>query len=309
MFQPLFPVQKQSLFDMYNKAVQSFWTVNEVDLERDDLQCISEVEVKILAKILSFFAASDIIVCENIMQSFYNECIYPEAKQFYAIQMGIEAVHTHMYSLLIERYFGCGETSNDLFNGIENNEHIARKASYCVTHMKSGNLAERLVAYAAVEGIFFCSSFATIYYYKKRGVLQGLTFSNELIARDESLHAQFSCMLYKELVSDKHVEAITQDKLHEIITDACNAEKDFVNDVLVDPVLGFNSGAMIQYVEYMGDFLCSMLNFDKLYNTPNPLEWMDLQALECKTNFFESRVSEYSKTRTADRIFSVDADF
>ena len=309
MFEPLFPIQKPDLFALYNAAVQSFWTVNEVDLEKDELDKLSEVERSIVSKILSFFAASDIIVCENIMQSLYRDCVYAEAKQFYSIQMGMESVHTHMYSLLIERYYGCGETAKTLFDGIETNEHIRNKAEFCMKYMLPDMpMSQRLVAYAAVEGIFFCSSFATIYYFKKRGVLPGLTFSNELIARDESLHAQFSCMLYKQQVHDKILTALTQEIVVQIIEDACDHETRFVSDVLKDPVLGFNCEEMTQYVKYMGDYLLVMLGFGKFYNVPNPFDWMDLQALQSKANFFETRVSEYSKPKSK-RIFSLDEDF
>lgn len=309
MFDSLFPIKKQDLFGMYQKAVASFWTVSECDLQRDsvDIAKLSDAELQILKSILAFFAASDIIVNENIIQNFYNECIYPEAKQFYAIQMGMESIHTHMYNLLIECYFSSSDRT-ELFHGIETNEHIKNKAMFCEKYMsREVVLGTRLVAYAAVEGIFFCSSFAAIFFFKKRGLLPGLTFSNELISRDESLHAQFSCMLYESLCEDNHIEAC--DVINDIIREACECEIRFVEHMLSSQVLGFTSSMMVQYVKFMGNFILQMLHCDPIYaDAHQPFEFMDMQSLVTKTNFFESRVSEYAKVQS-DRVFSLEEDF
>lgn len=309
MFQPLFPIKQTHLYKMYEKSVASFWTVQEVDLEHDvpDLHKLSPGEKKMLANILSFFAASDIIVNENIMQNLFQNCVYPEAQQFYAFQMGMESIHTVMYNLLIERYFGSG---SDLFHGIENNVHIQNKAKFCLQYMNTEvSNAQRLIAYTAVEGIFFCSSFACIYYFKKRGLLPGLTFSNELISRDESLHAEFSCLLYKTLVTDQHFVALPQETIHQILIDAVEHEVQFVNDTMSVPVLGFNSDMMCSYVKFVADGWAVMLGCEKIYGDSNPLEFMDMISLNTKTNFFESRVSEYSRVRDQNRTFEMHADF
>lgn len=309
MFQALFPIKQANLYSMYEKAVASFWTVQEVDLEHDlsDLCKLGVGEKKMLANILSFFAASDIIVNDNIMQNLFQNCVYPEAQQFYAFQMGIESIHTVMYNVLIERYFG---SNSDLFNGIENNVHIKNKAGFCVEFMHADvPNSQRLIAYAAVEGIFFCSSFACIYYFKKRGLMPGLTFSNELISRDESLHAEFSCVLYKTLVKDNHIDALEQTKIHEILSRAVDQEIEFVKDTMSVAVLGFNADMMSTYVKFVADGWAVMLGCEKIYGVNNPLDFMDMISLNTKTNFFESRVSEYSRVRDNTRLFEMHADF
>ena len=309
MFEPLFPIKKPALFSMYEKAVASFWTVQEVDLEHDqeDFKNLSDGERKMLSSILSFFAASDIIVNENIMQNLFRTCVYPEAQQFYAFQLGVESIHTVTYNIIIERYFG---QNSDLFNGIENNIHIKNKANFCLSFMHENvQTSQRLIAYTAVEGIFFCSSFACIYFFKKRGLMPGLTFSNELISRDESLHAQFTCMLYKTLVNDKHISPLSENEIHTILKTAVEHEIAFVNDAMSLPILGFNSEMMGQYVKFVADGFAVMLDCNKIYNVTNPLEFMDMISLSTKTNFFESRVSEYSRVRDTERKFVLSADF
>ena len=309
MFQPLFPIKQVQLYNLYEKAVASFWTVQEVDLERDvvDLDKLTPGEKKMLSSILSFFAASDIIVNENIMQNLFQNCVYAEAQQFYAFQMGIESIHTVLYNVLIERYFG---SNSDLFNGIENNIHIKNKAQFCSEYMQNDVCnSRRLVAYAAVEGIFFCSSFACIYYFKKRGLMPGLTFSNELISRDESMHAEFSCILYKTLVADQHLRELPEQEIHQILESAVDHEIAFVNDTMSFPILGFNADMMATYVKFVADGWAVMLGCKKIFNVKNPLEFMDMISLNTKTNFFESRVSEYSRVRDTDRTFEMHADF
>jgi ribonucleotide reductase beta subunit family protein with ferritin-like domain len=309
MFTPLFPIKNHRLFSLYEQAVSSFWTTSEIDLEKDDITVLSPGMLHMLKTVLSFFAASDIIVNENILKNFYDECVYPEAQLFYGIQLGMETVHTVMYNMLIDKYFDSAAKS-DLFNGIETNVHIRRKADFCNSYMaKSLPLSERLLAYAAVEGIFFCSSFATIYFFKKKNLLPGLTLSNEFIARDESLHAKFSCQLYSELVKDKHLPAVAVERAHEIFNHAVNLEVEFVRDMLRYPVLGFTVPQMCDYVMCVANTLSTFLEYPGLKsNVKQPFEFMDLISLVSKANFFESRVSEYSKVRSA-RIFDTTADF
>lgn len=310
-FEPLFPIKHPALFELYEQSVRSFWTVYEVDLERDgdSLAKLSRAEMHLLQQVLSFFAASDIIVNDNIMNQFYNECVYAEAKQFYAMQLGVESVHTHMYNVLIERYFPPSERVK-LFHGIESNPHILNKAKFCVDFMNHREpLGVRLVAYAAIEGIFFCSSFACIYFFKKKGYLPGLTFSNELIARDESLHTKFSCELYKTLTGARVTAVVDQCRIHAIIQQAFDCEAEFVKDMLSGEILGFTSSMMLDYVRHVCNVVLGMLNCDPLFiGVEQPFEFMDMIGLTTKTNFFESRVSEYAKPRS-DRVFSLEEDF
>ena len=309
MAEPLFPIKQRELFQMYEKAVASFWTVSEIDLEHDldDLAKLTQGESRILRNILSFFAASDIIVNDNIIKNLWSDCVYPEAQLFYSFQLGVESIHTVMYNTLIERYYG---SDSSLFDGIENNIHIKNKADFCVKYMDSGvSHAKRLVAYTFVEGLFFASSFASIYYFKKRGLMPGLTVSNEFISRDESLHASFSCLLYKTMVNDKHIERLSQAEVHQIVSEAVDHEICFVGDTISEPVLGFNADLMSTYVKYVADLFVTMLGYEKLYHATNPFEFMDMISLNTKTNFFEARVSEYSKLRDCERKFDLTADF
>ena len=304
-FEPLFPIKKKDLFTLYNQAVQSFWTAQEIDIANDDISKLTESERHILATVLSFFAASDLIVNENIAENLYKLATYPEAKMFLAFQSGVESIHTHLYSLLLEAYFG---TNTDLFKGIENNPRIRAKAEFCEEFMKEAN-GELLIAFACCEGIFFSSSFASIYHFKKSGALPGLTTSNEFISRDEALHARFTCALYLELVKDGHIEAVPESRIVEIVQRSCNLEIDFVNDVLANPVLGFTADAMSDHVRFVADRILQMLEVAPVFNIPeSPLPCVEICELSQKANFFEVRNSEYKKIQ-GERVFSLDADF
>lgn len=288
----LFPITHLDAYKMYKQAAASFWVVEEVDLSRDheDLERMSADEKHLLFTVLAFFAASDAIVNENLVARFYEEIDVQEIRQFYAMQIAMEAIHSEMYSILIDTYVKDTELKARLFNGIETTPCIRRKADFCLKYMdKNLPLNERLVAYACVEGILFSASFAVIFYFKKRGMMPGLTLSNEFIARDEGLHSQFSVLVYKTF------EELPHETITEIVKESVDAEIQFVRTALTTSVLGFSTDDLEQYVRFIADRLLFELGCSKNYNVPNPLEWMDLQSMNTKTNFFESRVSEYAK--------------
>jgi len=289
----MFPIQDQDIWDMYKKHVASFWTAEEIDLSQDskDWKKLSENERHFVKHVLAFFAASDGIVLENLLENFGLDVQLPEARSFYAFQGAMENIHSETYSLLIDTYVDDPNEKKKLFEAMHTMPCITRKAKWALDWIRSdASFAQRLVAFAAVEGIFFSGSFCAIFWLKKRGLMPGLTFSNELISRDEGLHTDFACLLYKRLV-----KKLTQERAHALISDAVACEIDFVTDALPVKLIGMNADMMAQYIKFVADRLLFALGYEKLYNTPNPFDWMEMISLQGKTNFFEKRVGEYQK--------------
>jgi len=307
----LFPIKYHDIWEMYKKQMASFWTAEEIDLYQDltDWEKLSNNEKHFIKHILAFFAASDGIVLENLAQKFCTEIQIPEARCFYGFQIAMENIHSETYSLLIDTYIKDQQEKHMLFNAIDNFPCIKKKADWALKWINNSNsFGERVVAFAAVEGIFFSGSFCSIFWLKKRSLLPGLTFSNELISRDEGLHTDFACLIYKHLVNK-----LSQEKIHEIILDAVKIEKEFVSDALPVELIGMNSKLMGQYIEFVADRLLFALGYQKYYNVSNPFEWMEMISLQGKTNFFEKRVGDYQKanvlSKTEDKVFRLDADF
>jgi ribonucleotide reductase beta subunit family protein with ferritin-like domain len=309
----LFPIQYPKVWEMYKKAEASFWTVEEVDLGQDIVEWkrLSENEKHYVKHVLAFFAASDGIVNENLAQRFMGEVQIPEARAFYGFQIAIENIHSEMYSTLIETYISDAKDKARLFNAIETVPAVQKKANWALKWIESETttFAERLVAFAAVEGIFFSGSFCAIFWLKKRGLMPGLTFSNELISRDEGLHCDFACLLYSMLKFTK----LEQQRIYEIIGEAVDIEKEFLTDALPVDLIGMNAKLMTQYIEFVADRLLVALGYNKLYRATNPFDWMELISLSGKSNFFERRVGEYAKANimspSKEREFRLDADF
>jgi len=309
----LFPITHNDIWQYYKKAEASFWTAEEIDLSQDlkDWASLSDGERHFIKHVLAFFAASDGIVNENLAENFVSEVQYTEAKFFYGFQIAIENIHSETYSLLIDTYVKDPKEKDGLFNAIETMECVKRKADWALRWIDEGSFAERLVAFAAVEGIFFSGSFCSIFWLKKRGLMPGLTFSNELISRDEGLHSDFACLLY----NDHLVNKLSPDTISEIIQDAVTIEKDFVTDAIPVKLIGMNADLMCQYIEFVADRLLNELGCRKIYGSSNPFDFMDMISLQGKTNFFEKRVAEYQKAgvmNTGDEgkdKFSLNEDF
>ena len=308
----LFPIQDPEIWGMYKKAEASFWTAEEIDLANDlkDWDGLNSNERHFVSHILAFFAASDGIVNENLAANFATEIQSPEARCFYGFQIAVENIHSETYSLLIDTYVKNAEEKNHLLNAIETVPCVQKKARWALQWCERDNasFAERCVAFAAVEGIFFSGSFCAVFWLKKRGLLPGLCFSNELISRDEGLHCDFACLLYRKLVNQ-----LPKSRILHIITDAVEIEKEFISDALPVELIGMNSKLMRQYIEFCADRLLAELDCPKHYGASNPFEWMEMISLQGKTNFFEKRVGEYSKSGVgveADKqVFSLDEDF
>jgi len=308
----IFPIQYYDIWQMYKKAEASFWTVEEVDLSKDmqHWDNLKPNEQKFIKHVLAFFAASDGIVNENLVERFAQEVQIPEARFFYGFQIAIENIHSEMYSLLINTYVREREERHRLFNAIETLPCVKKKAEWAIRWIndKNSSYAERIIAFAAVEGIFFSGSFAAIFWLKKRGLMPGLTFSNELISRDEGLHCDFACLMYKHLVNKPSVATVTG-----IIKDAVKIEQEFLTDALPVALIGMNNALMKQYIEFVADRLLVELKCPKVYNSENPFDFMELISLEGKTNFFEKKVGEYQKAgvmaKAEDMKFTLDADF
>ena len=289
----LFPIQYPAVFEMYKKHEASFWTAEEIDLAQDlkDWDNLNTDEQHFLKHILAFFAASDGIVLENLAGNFSTEIQIPEARAFYGFQIAMENIHSETYSLLIEQYIKDPEEKDQVFNAINTMPAVQEKAAWAVQWMNSENsFAERIVAFAAVEGILFSGSFCAIYWLKKRGLMPGLTFSNELISRDEGLHAEFACLLYSMLQNK-----LPEDVVHGMVRGAVDAERTFICDALPCDLIGMNREMMTRYIEFVADRLLTALGHTKIYNASNPFDWMELISLQGKTNFFEKRVGEYQK--------------
>jgi ribonucleotide reductase beta subunit family protein with ferritin-like domain len=289
----MFPVSDQTIWKMYKKQVDCFWRPEEIDTSKDLAfwDKLSQNEQYFIKMVLAFFAASDGIVLENLGVRFMTEVQLPEAKAFYGFQIAMENIHSETYSILIDSYIKDQDEKTKLFQAITHFPCIEKKAKWAIKwiHDKKSNFATRLIAFACVEGIFFSGSFCSIYWLKKRGLMPGLTFSNELISRDEALHTEFAIYIYSILE-----KKLSKKKLQEIIEEAVTIEKEFINEALPCRLIGMNSVLMNQYIEFVADRLAIQLGNEAIYKSTNPFDFMEMISLEQKTNFFESRVSEYS---------------
>lgn len=290
----IFPIQHHDLWEWYKKSEASMWTAEEIDLHQDLTdwtEKLTDDERYFIKHVLAFFAASDGIVNENLAENFVNEVQYSEAKFFYGFQIMMENIHSETYSLLIDTYVKDEKEKAMLFNAIETFPAIKKKAEWALKWIESPSFAERLIAFAAVEGIFFSGSFCSIFWLKKRGLMPGLTFSNELISRDEGMHCDFAVHLHENHLVNK----VPKERIKEILVDALNIEREFITESLPVSLIGMNSKLMSQYLEFVTDGLLQDLGCEKVYNTANPFDFMDMISLQGKTNFFEKRVSEYQK--------------
>ena len=306
----MFPIKHNDIWEMYKKQMDCFWRAEELDLTKDEKDWVTlhADEKYFISMILAFFAGSDGIVLENLATRFMGEVQLAEARAFYGFQIAMENVHSESYSLLIDTYIKDDVEKNRLFNAIENFPCIKKKSDWAQKwiHDNRSSFATRLIAFACVEGIFFSGAFCSIYWLKKRGLMPGLTFSNELISRDEALHCEFAVLLYSKLV-----KRMSKARIHEIIKEAVEIETEFICDALPCRLIGMNSTMMTQYIQFMADRLCVQLGYDKIYNASNPFDWMELISLQGKTNFFEKRVSDYAladKTKSED-MFELTEDF
>jgi len=289
----LFPIKHNDIWQFYKQAEASFWTAEEIDLSADLVdwnEKLNDDERHFIKHVLAFFAASDGIVNENLAVNFMNEVQYPEARCFYGFQIMMENIHSETYSLLIDTYIKDTAEKNRLFHAIDTVPAVKRKAEWALRWIEKGSFQERLVSFAAVEGIFFSGSFCSIFWLKKRGLMPGLSFSNELISRDEGLHCDFACLLYKELLNK-----LPEARVKEIIASAVEIEKEFVTDALPVSLIGMNAAMMQQYIEFVADRLLVALGCTKHFNASNPFDFMEMQSLQGKTNFFEKKVAEYQK--------------
>lgn len=312
----LFPIEHDDIWQYYKKAEASIWTAEEIDLHQDLSDWndkLTEDERYFVKHVLAFFAASDGIVNENLAENFVNEVQYTEAKFFYGFQIMMENIHSETYSLLIDTLIKNPQEAKELFNAIETFDAIKKKADWALKWIDSPSFAERLIAFAAVEGIFFSGSFCSIFWLKKRGLMPGLTFSNELISRDEGLHCDFAVHLHNEHL----INQVPKERIKEIIMDALEIEREFITESLPARLIGMNQDLMSQYLEFVTDRLLLELNCEKVYNSTNPFDFMEMISLQGKTNFFEKRVGDYQKAGvmkdkddTSDsRALSFDSDF
>jgi ribonucleotide reductase beta subunit family protein with ferritin-like domain len=311
----IFPIKHENIWDMYKKAVSSFWTAEEVDLSKDidDFNSLNENERNFIKNILAFFSSSDTIVNINLGERFLNEVQLLEAKFFYAFQMTIENIHSETYSLLIDTYFKDPKEKHEAFNAIQYTPCIKKKADWCFRWINDNDasFAQRLLAFAIVEGVFFSGAFCSIFWLKERGLMPGLCFSNELISRDEGMHVEFAVLLYSMIK-----ERLSQEVVHQIIREAVEVEKNFIIESIPCSMLGMNAELMGSYIEFVADRLLVQMNYEKIWNAGNPFPFMERISIETKSNFFESRVSQYSKANVGSkqehseiRKFTLDADF
>lgn len=309
----IFPIKHHDIWEWYKKMEASFWTAEEIDLSQDLSDWNNKLnhdEKYFIKHILAFFAASDGIVNENLAENFVNEVQYAEAKFFYGFQIMMENIHSETYSLLIDTYVKDEAEKDQLFNALEVFPAIKKKADWALKWIESDSFAERLIAFAAVEGIFFSGAFCSIYWLKKRGLMPGLTFSNELISRDEGVHCDFAVHLHNHHLVNK----VSKERIRTIIVDALNIEREFITESLPVSLIGMNATLMTQYLEFVADRLLVELGCDREYNTSNPFDFMDMISLQGKTNFFEKKVAEYQKagvmnTDSEAQKISFDADF
>jgi len=306
----MFPVSDQNIWKMYKKQIDCFWRPEEIDTSKDMIHWdkLSHDEQHFIKLILAFFAASDGIVLENLALRFMSEVQLPEARAFYGFQIAMENIHSETYSILIDSYIKNTEEKTSLFQAINNFPCIEKKAKWALKwiHDKRSSFATRLIAFACIEGIFFSGAFCSIYWLKKRGLMPGLTFSNELISRDEALHTEFAVYLYSKLE-----KKILKKKIQEIIQDAVSIEQEFITEALPCRLIGMNSDLMNKYIEFVADRLSIQFGCEPIYNSPNPFDFMEMISLEQKTNFFESRVSEYSLAEKSgkDEAFDEELEF
>ncbi len=311
----IFPIKYENIWDMYKKAVSSFWTAEEVDLSKDidDFNSLNDNERNFIKNILAFFSSSDTIVNINLGERFLNEVQLLEAKFFYSFQMSIENIHSETYSLLIDTYFKDPKEKHDAFNAIQYIPCIKKKAEWCFKWIndKDASFAQRLLAFAIVEGVFFSGAFCSIFWLKERGLMPGLCFSNELISRDEGMHVEFALLLYSMIK-----ERLSQEVVHQIVREAVEVEKNFIIESIPCSMLGMNAELMGLYIEFVADRLLAQMNYEKIWNSGNPFPFMERISLETKSNFFESRVSQYSKANVGSkqehselRKFTLEADF
>ncbi len=309
----LFPIEHDDIWQFYKNAEASIWHANEIDLAQDLVdweEKLNDDERHFIKHVLAFFAASDGIVNENLAENFVREVQYTEARFFYGFQIAIENIHSETYSLLIDTYIKDPKEKDYLFNAIENMEFVRKKADWALRWIENGSFQERLIAFAAVEGIFFSGSFCSIFWLKHRGLMPGLSFSNELISRDEGLHCDFACLLYNDHVVNK----LPNEKVKEIISSAVELEKEFVSEALPVKLIGMNADTMCQYIEFVADRLLQALNQEPIYHAKNPFPWMELISIQGKTNFFEKRVGDYQKSgvlnnSSQDKSFSLEEEF
>ena len=308
----LFPIEHNDIWSFYKKSEASFWTAEEIDLHQDISDWenrLNDDEKHFIKHVLAFFAASDGIVNENLAENMVNEVQYTEAKFFYGFQIMMENIHSETYSLLIDTYIKDAKEKDFLLNAIDNLDCVKKKADWALRWIENATFAERLIAFAAVEGIFFSGSFCSIFWLKKRGLMPGLSFSNELISRDEGMHCDFACLLYNNHILNK----LPKETIAKIICDAVEIEKEFVSDAIPVRLIGMNADSMCQYIEFVADRLLVALGNERVYNAENPFPWMDLISLQGKTNFFEKRVGDYQKAgdmaEKDKQIFSLDEDF
>ena len=304
----LFPIKHHDLWKFYKQQEACFWTAEEIDLQQDTYDWDNKLnadEQHFVKHVLAFFAASDGIVNENLAMNFVNEVQYPEAKFFYGFQIMMENIHSETYSLLIDSYIKDKEEQNRLFNAIDTIPAIKKKADWAIKWINSESFVDRLVAFAAVEGIFFSGSFCSIFWLKKRGLMPGLTFSNELISRDEGMHCDYACHLFNNHIENK----ISHERIKEIICGALEIEKEFILEALPVRLIGMNSDLMSQYLEFVTDRLLVALGVPKVYNSENPFDFMQNIALQGKTNFFEKRVAEYQKAGVNNGAEDLDSAF
>jgi len=305
----ILPIKYPKIWEQYKKHEASFWTAEEIDLGDDmkDWNALNDGERHFISHVLAFFAASDGIVNENLAVNFMSEVQLPEARCFYGFQIMMENIHSETYALLIDTYIKDPKEKDRLFHAIDTVPAVKKKAEWALRWIENGTFAERLVAFAAVEGIFFSGSFCSIFWMKKRGLMPGLTFSNELISRDEGLHCEFACLLYSMLQNK-----LSEKEVHGIISDAVAIEKEFVTEALPVDLIGMNAKLMQQYIEFVADRWLSELGYSKIFNSTNPFDFMELISLQGKTNFFEKRVGEYQKSGVMNdtgKGFSMDEDF
>ena len=306
----MFPIKYNDVWDMYKRSIDSFWHTGEISLAQDlnDWNKLSDDERQFIKMILAFFSSSDALVTDNLGTRFMNEVQPSEARAFYAFQIAIETIHSEMYSILIETYIKDSAEKETLFQATQNYPCITKKFNWAKKWLDDdeSNFATRLVAFAIVEGLFFSSSFAAIYWIKKRGLMPGLTFSNELISRDEALHTEFAVLLYSKI---QH--RLSSDQIYTIMKEAVDIEKEFITEAIPCRMIGMNSKLMCQYIEFIGDRLCLQLGYNKLYNSQNPFDFMELISVESKVNFFERTNSEYALANKTvdDTIFEFNTDF
>lgn len=299
----LFPLKYMDIWEHYKLHQHAFWSAEEIDLAQDITDWndkLNDDERHFIKMILAFFAASDGIVNENLAENFLKEVQYPEARSFYGFQIAMENIHSETYSLLIDTYIKDPAERDRLFHAIDNFDSIKLKADWALRWITQASFAERLIAFAAVEGIFFSGSFCSIYWLKKRGLMPGLAFSNDLISKDEGLHCQFACLLYNNYIQNK----LPEERIKEIICSAVDIERVFITESLPVSLIGMNNKLMIQYIEFVADFWLSELGCSKVYNVANPFDFMDMLSLRGKSNFFELRNPDYSKPKDRTIDFS-----